>query len=114
MIASLQRDLVAVHGQIATLRGDHAALKGEVVLNTAITRRIEANTQTIVEAVAGAGAMWDFLTLWAGRAKRWSFFTAKWVGVVAGAFVAVWSAANVLFHVDLSAWIVASWRGFWR
>lgn len=110
MIASLQSDLGVMQRQVTVLSLDHAALKSEVAINTAITRRTEANTKDIVDAVANLSSLWAFLSLWGARFRRWSFFTAKWLGVVAGAIVAVWSAANVLFHVDLSAWLLAWWR----
>lgn len=73
--------------------------------NTDLTRDIKHIAETVRDAVQGAGALWQFLSKWAGRLKRWSFATAKWVAAVAGAFAAVHAALKGWTNIDIIEWL---------
>lgn len=82
----------------------------ELLANTRLTEEIHGNTEAIIEAVQGAKKLWDFLNRWGGRFKRWSYSTAKYVAVIAGAFTAV--AAAIKGYADINVLEVI--RAWWH
>lgn len=100
----------------ATLVTEYALTRGELQSNTLLTQRaveaidrVERSTQDIVLAVASAKELWDFIKRWGARFRRWTFFTAKWVSVVAGAYVAVTAAIK---GSETNLWDLI--RGWWN
>lgn len=63
----------------------------ELKANTKLTMQVHKNTEDIVELMASAKEMWEFLTKWG---KRFAIFS-KYVSYVAGAIAAVWALLHL-------------------
>lgn len=89
----------------------------ELVTNTLLVRtgndaveRVERNTEDIVAAVEAAKGLWDFLTRWGSRLRRWSYSTAKWLGAIAGALAAFFAMVKGAADIDLIEHFLKWWH----
>lgn len=100
MFAALPQRFERLEGDVRALDERVGRFEAGLAENTAVTKRVDESTSTIVAFVNDVGAVWKVCKWF----RRVVFLFAKWIAAVSAAVTGVIGAAHAIGAIDVRTW----------